>query len=280
MKRFWIWLIALLALAGVGGGYWYSQQPWPVQTSDQYQTYLKNGQKAARQKHYAQASSAFRAAYRIKPTSYARTCKQQAQNLQAANRQGLAGNYDLAISASQKAQAESGYAVMRQEAQNLEKTLKDVQDNYENEIKPLFNQASDNEDQGNYEEAIDNYRQILKLPYINYKFYGKWKRQAQDKIQADKDQRQKTDRDQQDKGSQPKTKKGHVAGAMGNHQVNGKSVTNDQISQLRKRVGQLGYEPTSWSPQDLIDLYRQAASHGRNSISAITKKDVEDFLKP
>lgn len=280
MKRFWIWLIALLALAGVGGGYWYSQQPRPAQPTDQYQTYLKQGQKAARQKHYSQAIKDFRAAYQVKATSYARTCRQQAQNLRDSNRQGLAGNYDAAISASQKAQAKSGYSVMRQDAQNLEKTLKDVQDNYENEIKPIFNQASDNEDQGNYEEAIDNYRQILKLPYINYKFYGKWKRQAQDKIQEDRQQRQKTDRDSQDTSSDSKTKKGHVAGAMGDHQVNGKTVTADQISQLRKRVGDLGYEPTSWSPQDLIDLYRQAASHGHNSIASITKKDVEDFLKP
>lgn len=66
------------------------------------------------------------------------------------------------------------------------------------------------------------------------------------------------------------------AGAMGDHKVNGKTVASSQISQLRKKVGSLGYDSSSWSPQDLIDLYRKS---GHSDPNQITKNDIKSYLK-
>lgn len=283
MKRSLIWTIVIIVLACLGGAFFWARQQNTKNTNDsQYASYLNSGKKAAQEKKYDQAASDFKNAYQIKHTVQARAYQRQANNLSDANSDGIAGEYDDAIQAAVKAKDnDNGYSVMNEAARDLKHTLLDVKDNYENEIKPIFNQASDNEDKGNYSEAIDNYKEVLKLPYVNYKFYAAPKKKAQNGIDRDRSAQKQNDEDKQDDADKKAAKSDkHKAGAMGDHTVNGQTVTNSDIAALRKRVGQLGYEASSWSPQDLVDMFRQAASRGHNSPSEISKSDVESFLKP
>lgn len=69
------------------------------------------------------------------------------------------------------------------------------------------------------------------------------------------------------------------AGKMGDHTVNGKTVQDDTLAAIKKQLNALGFDANSWSPQDMIDLYRYANRNGTTSPEAITKDEVNAYLK-
>lgn len=69
------------------------------------------------------------------------------------------------------------------------------------------------------------------------------------------------------------------AGKMGDHTVNGKEVDQETIENVKKKLKSLGYNPASWSPQDIINLYRYASNQGHDTPDKITKDDVNGYLK-
>lgn len=69
------------------------------------------------------------------------------------------------------------------------------------------------------------------------------------------------------------------AGKMGDHTVNGKTVQDDTLAAIKKQLNVLGFDANAWSPQDMINLYRYANQQGTTSPAAITKDEVNAYLK-
>ncbi|KRL87237.1 SpoIIIAH-like family protein [Lactobacillus kalixensis] len=67
-------------------------------------------------------------------------------------------------------------------------------------------------------------------------------------------------------------------GKPGDHTVNGKTVDQDTIINMRDKLKSLGFNEQAWSPQDIIDLYRFATSRGHSDPDQLTKQDVEAYL--
>lgn len=290
MKKSTMWTIVAIVIIAIGGGTFYAtQKSNSNQVDASYNTALQKGKDAVAAKNYTKASSAFAQAVKIKKTSEASTYQAQAENMLAAISSTKSGKYDTALAkADNVINKDNGYSVLVKQGQKLKVTIKDVQDNYEHEIKPLFETATKAEDDKQYIQAIDQYQKVLDLPYINGQYYAKYKKQAEkgaatNKKLADENDngagatirsyRSNSSKQNQDTGNAGKTGEG----AVGNHKVHGKTVTNKEISQLRKRVTKLGYDGMSFSPQDLIDLYRKS---GRSNPNKITKNDVANYLKP
>lgn len=285
-----MWTIVAIVIIAIGGGTFYAtQKSNSNQVDASYNTALQKGKDAVAAKNYTKASSAFAQAVKIKKTSEASAYQAQAENMLAAISSTKSGKYDTALAkADNVINKDNGYSVLVKQGQKLKVTIKDVQDNYEHEIKPLFETATKAEDDKQYIQAIDQYQKVLDLPYINGQYYAKYKKQAEkgaatNKKLADENDngagatirsyRSNSSKQNQDTGNAGKTGEG----AVGNHKVHGKTVTNKEISQLRKRVTKLGYDGMSFSPQDLIDLYRKS---GRSNPNKITKNDVANYLKP
>lgn len=290
MKKSTMWTIVAIVIIAIGGGTFYAtQKSNSNQVDASYNTALQKGKDAVAAKNYTKASSAFAQAVKIKKTSEASAYQAQAENMLAAISSTKSGKYDTALAkADNVINKDNGYSVLVKQGQKLKVTIKDVQDNYEHEIKPLFETATKAEDDKQYIQAIDQYQKVLDLPYINGQYYAKYKKQAEkgaatNKKLADENDngagatirsyRSNSSKQNQDTGNAGKTGEG----AVGNHKVHGKTVTNKEISQLRKRVTKLGYDGMSFSPQDLIDLYRKS---GRSNPNKITKNDVANYLKP
>lgn len=68
------------------------------------------------------------------------------------------------------------------------------------------------------------------------------------------------------------------AGKMGNHTVNGQTVSNNVLAQIKQQLNNLGYDANAWSPQDMINLYRSVNQNGVKTPAQITKNDVENYL--
>lgn len=290
MKKSTMWTIVAIVIIAIGGGTFYAtQKSNSNQVDASYNTALQKGKDAVAAKNYTKASSAFAQAVKIKKTSEASAYQAQAENMLAAISSTKSGKYDTALAkADNVINKDNGYSVLVKQGQKLKVTIKDVQDNYEHEIKPLFETATKAEDDKQYIQAIDQYQKVLDLPYINGQYYAKYKKQAEKGVTTNKkladendngagatirSYRSNSSKQNQDTGNAGKTGEG----AVGNHKVHGKTVTNKEISQLRKRVTKLGYDGMSFSPQDLIDLYRKS---GRSNPNKITKNDVANYLKP
>lgn len=290
MKKSTMWTIVAIVIIAIGGGTFYAtQKSNSNQVDASYNTALQKGKDAVAAKNYTKASSAFAQAVKIKKTSEASAYQAQAENMLAAISSTKSGKYDTALAkADNVINKDNGYSVLVKQGQKLKVTIKDVQDNYEHEIKPLFETATKAEDDKQYIQAIDQYQKVLDLPYINGQYYAKYKKQAEKGVTTNKkladendngagatirSYRSNSSKQNQDTGNAGKTGEGVV----GNHKVHGKTVTNKEISQLRKRVTKLGYDGMSFSPQDLIDLYRKS---GRSNPNKITKNDVANYLKP
>lgn len=69
------------------------------------------------------------------------------------------------------------------------------------------------------------------------------------------------------------------AGKKEDQTVNGKKVDQDTIENIKSRLNQLGYNANSWSPQDIINLYRYASNQGHTDPEQISKHDIESYLK-
>lgn len=292
MKKSTIWTIVAVVIIAIGGGVFYAtQKANSNQVDASYNSAMQQGKDAVADKNYAKASSAFDKALGIKKTAQAKAYKGQADNMLSAISATKKGKYDDALTTvNNVVAANNGYAILTKQGRKLKTTIKDVQDNYENEIKPIFDNAKQAENDKQYLQAANQYQKVLDLPYINGQYYAKYQKQAKKGVDKNKKLADENDngagaltrsyrsssnsaKQNQETGNAGKTGEG----AVGNHKVHGKTVTNSQISQLRKRVTKLGYDGMSFSPQDLIDLYRKS---GRSKPSKITKSDVAEYLKP
>lgn len=301
MKKTTIGIIAAVIILAIGGGAFYAtKQSNNNQVTASYNKAITSGQKAVKAKNYATASDKFADALAIKKTTQAAAYKKQTDHMLSAIKTATAGKYAQALAqANSVINQNSGYQVLSSQGRQFKKAITEVQDNYEHEIKPLLTAAKEAMTKKQYQLASDHYQTVLDLPYINGKYYAKYQEQAQDKLKAAQ-KAAKTDNGTSStqgygvKSSQSKTNNaGNTSnnsnvgqtgnagktgeGAMGNHKVHGKTVTANQIAQLRKHVTKLGFDGMSWSPQDLIDLYRNSKQTSPNKI---TKNDVQKYLKP
>ncbi|MDF7671821.1 hypothetical protein PT281_00785 [Lactobacillus sp. ESL0701] len=289
MKKTTIWTIVAVALIALGGGVIYgTQKASSNQVNAAYTEAIDNGKNAVMDKDYVRASSDFAKAGKIKETSLATAYKNQADGMLSAIADAKDGEYTDALNTVDNVIHENhGYSLLIKQGQKLKTTLKDVKDNYEHELKPLFDQAKKAEQDKQYQQAVDHYQKILNLPYIDGKYYAKYKDKAQKGIANNKEAAKDNGSSVTTAKSQTPTNNSAIGdtgnagktgeGAMGNHKVNGKTVGTSQIAQLRKKLKSLGFDPMSWSPQDLIDMYR---STGHSDPSQITKQDVQNYLKP
>ena len=287
MKKTTIGTIVAVVIIAIGGGVFYAtQKSNSDKVNASYNSAMTTGKNAVADKDYSEASSAFAKAFRIKKTDQAKAYKNQSDNMTSAIKATKKGKYNDALSKTADViQSKNGYSVLVKQGKSLKTTIKDVQDNYEHEIRPIFLAASQAELNKQYLKAADEYQKVLDLPYIDGQYYSQYKKEAEKGLKNN----QKAAKDGTngnaaqsykaisgkgpDTGNAGKTGEG----AMGNHKVNGKTVSKKQIAQLRKRVAKFGYDATSWSPQDLIDLYRKS---GRTKPSKITRKDIQDYLRP
>ena len=279
-------IVAVVIIAIAGGAFYATQKSNSDKVNASYNSAMTTGKNAVADKDYSEASSAFAKAFKIKNTDQAKAYKNQSDNMLSAISATKKGKYDNALSKTTSViNKTNGYAVLVKQGKKLKTTIEDVQDNYEHEIQPIFLAATEAEVAKQYLKAADQYQRVLDLPYIDGKYYTQYKQKAEKGLAANQKAAKQNNNGTssqgynsisgsgQDTGNAGKT----GAGAMGNHKVHGKTVTNKQIAQLRKRVGKFGYDSMSWSPQDLIDLYRKS---GRTKPSKITRKDVENYLKP
>jgi peptidoglycan DL-endopeptidase CwlO len=291
MKKTTIWTIVAVIIIAIGGGVFYAtRQSTNNQVDASYNKALTSGKTAVKDKDYAKASSKFADALAIKKTAQATAYKEQADNMLSAIKVAKAGKYAQALTKTNTVITKSdGYNVLISQGRQLKKTIANVQDNYEHEIKPILSVANQALTNKQYQLASDQYQKVLDLPYIDGKYYVKYKEQAQDGLKDVQKAAKTGDGTSSTQGYGVKSGKGKNSvgetgnagktgeGSMGNHKVRGKTVTTDQITQLRKRVTKLGFDGMSWSPQDLIDLFR---SSKRTSPNKITKSDVQQYLKP
>jgi peptidoglycan DL-endopeptidase CwlO len=291
MKKTTIWTIVAVIIIAIGGGVFYAtRQSTSNQVDASYNKALTSGKTAVQNKDYAKASSKFADALAIKKTAQAAAYKEQADNMLSAIKVAKAGKYAQALTKTNTVITKSGgYNVLISQGRQLKKTIANVQDNYEHEIKPILSVANQAIINKQYQLASDQYQKVLDLPYIDGKYYAKYKEQAQDGFKDAQKNAKTGDGNSSTQGYGVKSGKGKNSvgetgnagktgeGSMGNHKVRGKTVTTDQITQLRKRVTKLGFDGMSWSPQDLIDLFR---SSKRTSPNKITKSDVQQYLKP
>lgn len=285
MKKSTIWTIVAVVIIAIGGGVFYAtQKSNNNQVDASYNSAMQSGKDAVAEKDYSKASSDFDKALGIKKTAQAEAYKAQANNMLSAISSTKAGKYEQALNKVDKVVNQAnGYSVLVSQGRKLKSTVKDVQDNYEHEIKPLLDAASADAENKQYQKAVDQYQKVLDLPYIDGKYYAKYRKEAEaglsDNKEAAKAEKAENSNhtgaksDGQDTGNAGNTGEG----SMGDHKVHGKTVTDGEIAELRQRVTKLGFNGMSWSPQDLIDLYRKS---GRANPSQITKDDIQSYLKP
>lgn len=288
MKKTTIWTIVAVVIIAIGGGVFYAtQQANNNQVNASYNDAMKTGKDAVADKDYKRAITAFDKAFGIKKTDQAKAYKDQSENMLSAISSTKNGEYSTALAKTDNViNRSNGYTVLANQGRKLKSTIEEVQDNYDHEIKPIFEAAFQNETNKEYLKAADQYQRVLDLPYINDKYYEKYKEKAQKGLDDNKKAAEANNGDHSSRGYDSKSSSGKQdtgnagkvgEGSMGDHTVHGKTVSNKQIVQLRKHVTKLGYDGMSWSPQDLIDLYRAS---GRAKPNQITKQDVQNYLKP
>ncbi|MDO4912468.1 MAG: hypothetical protein Q3960_02815 [Lactobacillus sp.] len=271
-------IIAILC----GGFYFISNQLSNNQIQARYTSAMSAGKSAVEQKDYDQAKSDFTKAYAIKNTDEASAYASQAGNMSDAESDIKEAQYDDAINELNAVIDQAhGYDVMVSQAKSLKRTINEVKDNYTNQIKPLLDKAQQAETDKDYSSEVDYFKQVLALPYINGKYYKEYKQEATNGLEQaqallkNQQKSKKTSSAEEDTGTAGTT----GAGAMGDHKVNGKTVKESTIDAIRKRITALGYDGSSWSPQDIIDLYRQAYANGHKTADSITADDINAWLK-
>ena len=306
MKKFLIWtgLIAIVII--VCGGFWIYQHPSQNSSASSYSDTMEDGKALVKAKKYAKASRVFEKAYQIKSTKKARAYSTQADAMADAVSDANNYRFALAISSAKKATNQAnGYHVLTSHARSLKKTLEDVKDNVDSEVKPLLTKASENEDNEEYDDALSDYQDVIDLPYINGKYYAKYLKQAQDGVKRVKKLASNNDQDDKQSSTNSNNKKNDDQSNSeessseseessssqssvdnkiknhhtGDHTVNGQTVQADTLSKIKKQLDSLGYNSSAWSPQDMINLYRSVNQDGQTKPNQITKDDVESYLK-
>lgn len=270
-----------------------------------YDQAMAAGKDAVASKNYSKAESEFDHAYDLKKTDEAKAYGQQAKDVKDAIAAGEKAHYDDALTKTTAAvDKANGYSVLKHQAQDLNKTFTKCKDNYENDIQPLQEEAQSDEANNKYQDAINSYKKILALPYINGKYYKAIKKATEKSIAFDKRQMKKDDKqsDSEDTissatNSSKNTKSNNTkndaktsssannAGlktgeaANNNREVDGQTVSMSGVGQIRGRLKELGYNSASWSDADIINMFRSAAANGHKTPDSITKQDVQNYLK-
>ncbi|MDF7638181.1 hypothetical protein PT285_01850 [Lactobacillus sp. ESL0791] len=285
MKKSTIWTIVAVVIIALGGGIAYVTHNTGNNTA--YGQAMARGKDAVASKEYHQAADSFEQAEKIKNTSEAQAYKSQANDMLAAISDTKEGSYSSALSSVKNViSQQNGYSVLKEQGQKLKTTISNVKDNYEHEIKPLVNDAEKAEENEKYSKAVNAYKNVLALPYINGKYYAKYKKEAKHGIKRNKQlaKENKTSTPSSSNSNNASSSSGGDTGnagktgegAPGDHTVNGKTVTPAEIKEIKAQVAKAGEDANAWSPQDLIDLYR---SSKRTSPSQITKQDIANYLK-
>lgn len=297
----------VIILAVLGGGIFFAnRQAKQGRTNTAYNSAMTNGKTAVVQKHYDAAMTAFNQAYSIKATPLANTYASQAEHMATATADLKRGAYQLALSAIKRVLAPAnGYSLLRQQARTLKSSVLSAKDNYEHEIKPLMENALKAENKGSYQAAVGYYQQVLALPYITGSAYRRYLAEAKQglkdaKAQADSNdasdnssssssnsssnssassKTKNTKKQKIARNKQPKTPVEGKGATTGDQKVQGKTVDSTMVEAIRKQLNQLGFYANSWSPQDIINLYRQAAANGHTQPSQITAEDVRNWLQ-
>lgn len=300
MKKSTLVAIAtVIILAVLGGGIFFAnRQAKQGRTNAAYNSAMTDGKTAVVQKHYDAAMAAFNQAYSIKATPLANIYASQAEHMATATADLKRGAYQLALSAIKRVLAPAnGYSLLRQQARALKRSVLSAQDNYEHEIKPLMQNALKAENKGSYQAAVGYYQQVLALPYITGSAYQRYLAEAKQGLKDAKSQANSNDASDSSssnsssssakntkkqkiaRNKQPKTPVEGKGAAAGNQKVQGKTVDSSTVEAIRKQLNQLGFYANSWSPQDIINLYRQAAANGHTQPSQITAEDVRNWLQ-
>lgn len=285
MKHKTIWAISTLAVLTIlaAGSYitYRQNQPQPIridQNKAKYDKLMNQAKHLVKEEEYAKAQAKFDDAYAVKQTKSASVYAKQAKDMTKALSYAKKGQFTKASSLAKSAIDSHGYWLLNDHAQRLINNLKTAEYHYEEDIQPLLKKAQDNESSGQIDEARNNYQAILDLSYIDQIFYQKYKTQAQDALERLKSMQESTSSSQSSTSSTATGTAGSTgAGAKGDHTVDGKTVTQPTIKEIKDRLNKLGYNANAWSPQDLIDLYRHAYENGHTSPDQITKEDVDSY---
>lgn len=320
MKRSTLWTIIGVLIVALGGGGAFvatknSNNNSVTVTSSSYTKYMKAGKNSAKKQLYQKAAKQFDKAYKIKPTKTAQNYHTQAKDLQLAISYAKNVKYSKGLTKAKKARdLKGGYKVMTDSATKLVSTLKEVKDNYDSEIKPLINKATQYMNDKNYDKAANTYTAILNLPYIGGNYYKKIRNQIEKKLtQAKKLAKESsnskssaanssestatssTDTSNSSASSDSSSKnvissssnseksqdsnttsKNEAAGSSHDDHVGGATVTLRDTQQIRNHLKSIGVDTAGYTPQDLIDIFRYAYDHGHTSIDEITKSDVKN----
>ncbi|MCF1783347.1 hypothetical protein LZD76_02505 [Lactobacillus mulieris] len=284
-------IIAVIVIAA-GGFLFYSNKSQnanpstSIGSNSSYDKAMASGKENVKNEKYDDAASDFNKAYDLKHTAQAKAYANQAENMSDAITYGKRSKYTASLnSIANVINEENGYTVLISKAKTLKKVIKTAYDNYKTTIHPLLTAAQEAESKKDYQLAINNYEQILELPYINGKYYQAIKSNTEAKLKEDKDllkkQSSSSSSSSQSSSSSNSASSSKMNGEFSDSRtVDGKTVSSSTQTEIRNRLKALGYDASPWSPQDIINLYRYAFAQGHKTPDSITKSDVENYLKP
>ncbi|TVV07118.1 hypothetical protein FOF68_06665 [Lactobacillus jensenii] len=284
--------IVAVIIVAAGGFLFYSNKSQSTNTSisasSPYTQAMASGKENVKNEKYDAAASDFNKAYDLKHTAKAKAYANQAENMSDAITYGKRAKYTASLNSINKViNEENGYDVLISKAQTLKKVIKTAYNNYKTTIQPLLEAAQEAERKQNFQLAINNYEQVLELPYINDRYYQAIKSNTEDKLNKDKALLKKqsssssSSSSMQSSSSSSSNSNSKMNGEFsGNRTVDGKNVSSATQSEIRNRLNSLGYNASPWSPQNIINLYRYAFAQGHKTPDSITKSDVENYLKP
>lgn len=243
-----------------------------VQAS-QYTQAMNKGKAYVDARKYEAAEEAFEDAYDAKPTETARAYAKQAEHLADAIDEALDAEYaDAVKDASRAAETTNGYRIMTKQAKDYQDKFNECLENYQQEIAPLLRNAKVAENQNNYDDAIRAYQDILDLPYINGKYYQKIYKEVSDELE---DVQEEKDEHPSANNSSSSTSTSNTS--SNDRTVDGQTVSMSAIGQIRGVLQGLGVDDSSYSDQQIVDLFRMAAANGHHAPVQITKDDVQKY---
>lgn len=300
MKKSKIWL-ALVALFVVLVGAGCSNQSSSSNSSNDYSTLMKQGKDYVADAKYSQAESKFEAAHKVKATTESKVYADQADDMSDAKDDISEYDFGDALESLNKViYANNGYSVMTNRAKKQYKTISRVQSNIKNEINPLYKNARNAYNNGNYQQAEQYCTQILDLPYINGKYYKQIRNKVSDLLNDAKDANNYSDSnsssnktnsnnnsdkddndadDAQSSSSNNSSSSNQSSSNFNNMTVGGQAVPARVIAQVRDKLSSMGVSTSSWSDQDVVNFMNSTAQNGHTTIDSYTQSDVNNFNK-
>lgn len=244
---------------------------------NQYDMAMDTGKDFVKNKDYSAAEQNFKNALSIKPDDIKATAySEQAESFDEAMDDIKDYEFDDAIDNLDDVISETnGYSVMSSQARKLSATLTEVNDNIENQIEPLVDQAEDAEDNRDYAFAISAYDEVLNLDYIEGKYY---KRIFQE-VTAARTQAENMSKSQESSSASSSSSSNsmNTEGIQpSDKEVDGKEITTTMIANARAQMKALGTNPGPWSNLDISRLIQLSAKNGHTQI---TQEDIDQYLK-